>query len=66
MISLRMSGCPYLGIVTLQTLPDLDVELVNGRDTGNVRYLLQGLVLNIHHIKDEQQSRGRQQSVYSP
>ena len=30
--------------MTLQALPYLDVQLVDGRYTGNVRHLLQGLV----------------------
>ena len=35
----------HLGVVPLQTLPYLDVELVYRGNTGDVCYLLQGFVL---------------------
>ena len=34
----------HLGVVALETLPDLDVELVNARHIRDVRHLLQRLV----------------------
>ncbi len=46
-----MSSRIYLGIVTLEAAPDLDVELVYGHDIGQLRHLLQCLILHTS-IKD--------------
>jgi len=35
----------YFGVMSLEAASDLDVELINGHDVGQLRHLLQGLVL---------------------
>ena len=39
------SNLRYLGVVTLEAASYLDVELIDGHDVGQLRHLLQRLVL---------------------